>query len=101
MGRLPLLALIAAREGLLPAAWRLAWCVVSPILSIGRWLAILAIVGAIRLGRRLLARYDRGDVWPEEAAWRWPVRSGSRAGWLANGLHAGLIWRSSVRALLL
>src|SRR5690348_1091457 len=80
MGRLPLLALLAAREGLLPAAWRLAWRVAAirpPILSIVRW---LAIVGAIRLGRRLLARYDWGDVWPEEAAWRWPVRSRSRAG---------------------
>ena len=99
-----MLPLLAAREGLLPATWRLTWCVTAirpPILRVGRWLAILAIVGAIRLGRRLLARYDRGGVWPEEAAWRRPVRSGSRTGWLASGLRAELMWRLGLRTRLL
>jgi hypothetical protein len=101
MGCLPLLALLAACEGLLPAAWRLAWRVAAirpPILSVGRW---LAIVGAVRWSGRLLAGDDRSDVWSEEAAWRWPVRSGSRAGGLASGLRAGLFRRLSLRARLL
>jgi len=96
MWLLTLLAWLAPREGLLPTAWCLAWrlawrlarCVAairSPILVVRRWLAVF---GAVRWSGRLFAGYDGRNVRPEEAAWRWPVRSGSRSSGLASGFRA-------------